>query len=72
MERASESVPDLEAKVAEAARVQEIEEKIVAALKISARTVRRDWDFAKAWLLRELSHRTEKPTAHDPRALPAN
>ena len=30
------------------------EEEIVAALKISPRTVRRDWDFAKAWLLREL------------------
>lgn len=33
------------------------EEEVVAALKISPRTVRRDWDFAKAWLLRELSHR---------------
>lgn len=33
MERASESTPDLEAKVAEAARLQEIEEKIVTALK---------------------------------------
>jgi RNA polymerase sigma factor (TIGR02999 family) len=32
------------------------EEEIVAALKISQRTVRRDWDMAKAWLLRELSH----------------
>jgi len=32
------------------------EEEIVAALKISPRTVRRDWDFAKAWLRRELSH----------------
>ena len=32
------------------------EEEIVAALKISPRTVRRDWDVAKAWLLRELSH----------------
>jgi RNA polymerase sigma factor (TIGR02999 family) len=32
------------------------EEEIVVALKISPRTVRRDWDFAKAWLLRELSH----------------
>jgi RNA polymerase sigma factor (TIGR02999 family) len=32
------------------------EEEIVAALKISPRTVRRDWDLAKAWLLRELSH----------------
>jgi RNA polymerase sigma factor (TIGR02999 family) len=31
------------------------EEEIVAALKISARTVRRDWDVARAWLLRELS-----------------
>lgn len=48
------------------------EEEIVAALKISARTVRRDWDFAKSWLLRELSHRTEKPTTDDPRALQAN
>ena len=41
------------------------EEEIVAALKISLRTVRRDWDLAKAWLLRELSHRIELPTAHD-------
>jgi RNA polymerase sigma factor (TIGR02999 family) len=32
------------------------EEEIAAALKTSARTVRRDWDFARAWLLRELSH----------------
>jgi RNA polymerase sigma factor (TIGR02999 family) len=32
------------------------EEEIVAALKISPRTVRRDWDLAKAWLLHELSH----------------
>jgi len=32
------------------------EEEIVAVLKISPRTVRRDWDFAKAWLLRELNH----------------
>jgi RNA polymerase sigma factor (TIGR02999 family) len=38
------------------------EEEIVAALKISPRTVRRDWDLAKAWLLRELSHRIEQPT----------
>jgi RNA polymerase sigma factor (TIGR02999 family) len=35
------------------------EEEIVTALKISPRTVRRDWDLAKAWLLRELSHRIE-------------
>ena len=32
------------------------EEEIVGAMKISPRTVRRDWDFARAWLLRELSH----------------
>lgn len=31
------------------------EEEIVSALKISPRTVRRDWDFARAWLLRELN-----------------
>jgi len=48
------------------------EEEIVAVLKISPRTVRRDWDFAKAWLLRELSHRMEQPRAHAPRAFPTN
>jgi len=32
------------------------EEEIVAALNISPRTVRRDWDLARAWLLRELEH----------------
>jgi RNA polymerase sigma factor (TIGR02999 family) len=31
------------------------EEEIVSVLKISPRTVRRDWDFARAWLLRELN-----------------
>ncbi len=31
------------------------EEEIVEVLKISPRTVRRDWDFARAWLARELS-----------------
>lgn len=31
------------------------EEEIVAALEISPRTVRRDWEFAKAWLRRELA-----------------
>jgi len=30
------------------------EEEIVAALKISPRTVRRDWDLARAWLLPEI------------------
>jgi len=37
------------------------EEEIVAALKISPRTARRDWQLAKAWLLRELSHTIAKP-----------
>jgi RNA polymerase sigma factor (TIGR02999 family) len=32
------------------------EDEIVETLKISPRTVRRDWDLARAWLLRELSH----------------
>jgi RNA polymerase sigma factor (TIGR02999 family) len=31
------------------------EEEIVEVLKISPRTVRRDWEFARAWLARELS-----------------
>jgi len=31
------------------------EEKIAEVLKISPRTVRRDWTFAKSWLMRELS-----------------
>jgi RNA polymerase sigma factor (TIGR02999 family) len=31
------------------------EEEIVTALDISPRTIRRDWDFAKAWLSRELN-----------------
>ncbi len=36
------------------------EEEIVTALDTSPRTVRRDWDLAKAWLLRELSHSTRR------------
>jgi len=36
------------------------EEEIEVVLKISPRTIRRDWDLAKAWLLRELSHATAK------------
>jgi hypothetical protein len=31
------------------------EEEIAEVLKISPRTVRRDWYFAKSWLTRELS-----------------
>jgi RNA polymerase sigma factor (TIGR02999 family) len=31
------------------------EEEIVEVLKISPRTARRDWEFAKSWLMRELS-----------------
>ncbi len=38
------------------------EEEIVAVLKISPRTVRRDWDLAKAWLWRELKHTISKPS----------
>jgi RNA polymerase sigma factor (TIGR02999 family) len=48
------------------------EEEIAAAMKISPRTVRRDWDLAKAWLLRELGHRIVKPSAYDAGALPTN
>lgn len=47
-----------------AARVVELryfggltEEEIVAVLNISSRTVRRDWQLAKGWILRELGHR---------------
>jgi RNA polymerase sigma factor (TIGR02999 family) len=36
------------------------EEEIFAALQISPRTIRRDWDLAKAWLLRDLSHRMDQ------------
>jgi RNA polymerase sigma factor (TIGR02999 family) len=32
------------------------EEELVEVLKISPRTVRRDWEFARDWLARELSH----------------
>jgi RNA polymerase sigma factor (TIGR02999 family) len=38
------------------------EEEIVAALNISARTARRDWHLAKAWLRRELSHTMRSPS----------
>ena len=38
------------------------EEEIVAVLKISSRTVERDWGLAKAWLLRELSRTIERPS----------
>ena len=37
------------------------EEEIVAAMNVSARTVRRDWHFARAWLLRELSPTKSEP-----------
>ncbi len=37
------------------------EEEIVLALDTSPRTVRRDWNIAKAWLLRELSPPTRIP-----------
>jgi len=48
------------------------EEEIVAALEISPRTVRRDWDLAKAWLSRQLSNKMERSPNHDPGAFPAN
>src|SRR5271154_4341461 len=38
------------------------EEEIVVALKISPRTVRRDWDLAKAWLLRGVKHTIMEPS----------
>lgn len=42
------------------------EEEIVAALEISPRTVRRDWDVARAWLLRELSPAIRNPAVAQP------
>jgi len=42
------------------------EEEIVAALEISPRTVRRDWDLARAWLLRELSPTIRNPSVSQP------
>jgi len=48
------------------------EEEIATVLKISPRTIRRDWEFAKAWLLRELSHRIEPAAAHEARAFPTD
>jgi RNA polymerase sigma factor (TIGR02999 family) len=42
------------------------EEEIVTALEISLRTVRRDWDLAKAWLIRELSPPTRDSSVAQP------
>ena len=42
------------------------EEEIVELLQISPRTVRRDWDFARAWLLRELNPKTTSPSVPVP------
>ena len=42
------------------------EEEIVAVLNISTRTVRRDWDLAKAWLWRELKHTIREPSGLRP------
>ena len=36
------------------------EEEIAHALDISPRTVRRDWEFARVWLARELAHSSER------------
>jgi RNA polymerase sigma factor (sigma-70 family) len=38
------------------------EEEIVAVMKISPRTVRRDWHLAKAWLLQELNPEIRGPS----------
>jgi RNA polymerase sigma factor (TIGR02999 family) len=38
------------------------EEEVAAVLKISLRSVERDWGLAKAWLLRELSRTIGKPS----------
>jgi RNA polymerase sigma factor (TIGR02999 family) len=38
------------------------EEEIVAALNISPRTARRDWNFARTWLLHEIGHKMGKPS----------
>jgi RNA polymerase sigma factor (TIGR02999 family) len=38
------------------------EEEIAAVLKVSLRTVERDWSLAKAWLLRELSRTIGRPS----------
>ncbi len=38
------------------------EEEIVEVMKISPRTVRRDWEFAKAWLTRELGRGLDGPS----------
>ena len=48
------------------------DEETAAVLNISPRTVRRDWNLAKGWLLRELGHKMVRPSAHDPGTLPAN
>jgi RNA polymerase sigma factor (TIGR02999 family) len=42
------------------------EEETVAVMKLSPRTVRRDWHLAKAWLLRELGHPTTEPSVSQP------
>lgn len=36
------------------------EEEIAEALEVSPRTVRRDWEFARVWLARELDHSSGK------------
>lgn len=41
-------------------------EEIVETMNISPRTVRRDWDLARAWLLRELSHATQRVPKSEP------
>ena len=38
------------------------EEKIASVLDQSPRTVRRDWEFARVWLARELAHDPGRPS----------
>jgi len=37
------------------------EEEIAEVMETSLRTVQRDWEFARVWLARELSHPTRRP-----------
>jgi RNA polymerase sigma factor (TIGR02999 family) len=48
------------------------EEEIVVALQISPRTVRRDWNLAKGWLLRQLGYKRLTSSSHDTAALPTD
>jgi RNA polymerase sigma factor (sigma-70 family) len=40
-------------------------EEIAELLRVSDRTVRRDWNFARAWLYRELGGKDEQEKRHE-------